>query len=150
MPNGLWYESGPYRMDERKAASAFSKGDLLTLSSSSLSRLNPYAIAAATQYAIATADSTDSIKDGKCAVLVIQPTTRFWARLQAGDTFVTGTESSLSFVVGTDGRYFVDTTVSSGASCSVICVRGTDDIDQSVQSKCIVQFKFADSELDLS
>ena len=150
MPNGIWYASGPYRMDERKAVSAFSKGDLLTLSSSSLSRINPYAVGTGTQYAIANADSTDSIKDGKVSCLRILPDTEFWCRLQAGDTLVTGGESSLSFVVGTDGRYFADTTVTSGASASVVCVRGTDDIDQSVQSKVIIKFKFADSELDLS
>ena len=150
MPNGLWYASGPCRRDERKAGSAFSKGDVLTLdSNSSLSRINPYAWGTAALYGVATADSTDSIKDGKVGCIVVQPTTRFWARLEAGDTFVTGGESSLSFVVGS-GRYFVDTTVTSGTSASVVCINGTDDIDQSVQSKVILQFKFADSELDLS
>ena len=54
MPNGFWYASGPVNYREIKAASAFSKGDLLTLdSNSSLSRLNPYAATTATQYGVA-------------------------------------------------------------------------------------------------
>lgn len=146
--NGFWYASGPYRTDERIAGSAFSKGDLLTLdSNSSLSRLNPYAATTATQYAVALADSTDSIKDGLCAVMQIQPTTRFWARLTAGQTPTTGTESGVSFATALSGRYEVD-----GSSTTNIFVvtNGVAQVDQSVISRVIGQFKYADSELDLS
>lgn len=147
MPNGLWYASGPRRMDERKAASAFSKGDILALdSNSSLSRLNPYAIAAGTVYAIANSDSTNSIR-GLCSVTVIQPTTRFWSMTTAGVTLATGDESSISFDAAKPGRYWVE---DSATTPAVVVVEGTDRIDQSVQSRVIVQFKFAGSELDLS
>lgn len=147
MPNGFWYASGPREMDERKAGSAFSKGDILALdSNSSLSRLNPYALAAGTVYAIANSDSTNSIRD-LCSVTVIQPTTRFWSRTTSGVTLVTGEESGVSFVATAPGRYWVDESTTTNA---IIVVEGTDKIDQSVQSKVIVQFKFADSELDLS
>lgn len=147
MPNGFWYASGPREMDERKAGSAFSKGDILALdSNSSLSRLNPYALAAGTVYAIANSDSTNSIRD-LCSVTVIQPTTRFWSRTTSGVTLVTGEESGVSFVATAPGRYWVN---ESASTVAIIVVEGTDKIDQSVQSKVIVQFKFADSELDLS
>ena len=147
MPNGLWYASGPRRMDERKAGSAFSKGDILALdSNSSLSRLNPYAIAAGTVYAIANSDSTNSIR-GLCSVTVIQPTTRFWSMTTSGVTLITGEESGISFDAAKPGRYWVD---ESSTTPAVVVVEGTDRIDQSVQSRVIVQFKFADSELDLS
>lgn len=147
MPNGFWYASGPKEMDTRKPGSAFSKGDVLALdSNSSLSRLNPYAINAGTVYAIATADSADSINN-KVTACVIQPTTRWWARITAGQAVTTGDESGVSFATALSGRYEVD---GSSTTNAVITVAGTDEIDQSVQSKVIVQFKFADSELDLS
>lgn len=146
--NGFWYASGPYRTDERIAGSAFSKGDILALdSNSSLSRLNPYAATTASQYAIALADSTDSIKGGKCVAMQIQPTTRFHARLTAGQTPTTGTESGVSFATGLSGRYEVD---GSSTTNIVVVTNGHADVDQSVISQCIVQFKFADSELDFS
>lgn len=151
MPNGFWYASGPKEMDERIAGSAFSKGDILALdSNSSLSRLNPYAAGTSGEvYGIACADSIDSIRNLVPAI-VIQPTTRFWSATTSGVTLVTGEESSVSFTATKPGRYWVDEAVSSGASTVVVVVEGTAKIDQSVQSKVIVQFKFADSELDLS
>lgn len=138
MPNGLWYASGPCRRDERIPGSAFSKGDLLALdSNSSLSRLNPYAAAASSVYGVATADSTDSIRN-KVGCIVIQPNTYFWAALTAGQTPVTGTDSGISFATGLTGRYEVD---GSTTSALVGVVEGTDRLDQSVQSKVLVQFK---------
>jgi hypothetical protein len=114
--------------------------------SSELSRLNPFAVAAGTIYAIADSDSTNSIRD-KCVVTVIQPTTRFWSRTTSGVTLLTGEESGVSFVATAPGRYWVN---ESASTAVVVVTEGTDRIDQSVQSKVVVQFKFADSELDLS
>jgi hypothetical protein len=143
MPNGFWYASGPKEMDERIAGSAFSKGDVLALdSNSSLSRLNPYALTTAALYAVACADSTDSIRNLVPAI-VIQPTTRFWSATTSGVTLVTGEESGVSFTATKPGRYWVDESTSTNM---VVVVEGTAKIDQSVQSKVIVQFKFADSE----
>lgn len=147
MPNGFWYASGPYRTAEIKAASAFSQGDVLTLdSTSSLSLLNPYASTTATQYAIALSDSTNSI-NGVCAVLEIQPGTRFWSRTTSGVTLIRGEESGVSFVATKPGRMWVD---ESSTTPIVVVHNGTAEVDQSVQSKVIVGFKYADSELDLS
>lgn len=148
MPNGLWYASGPYRTDERIAASTFSKGDLLCLdSNSSLSRLNPYAATAGTRYAVALADSTDSIQGGKCVVMQIAPGTRFWSATTSGVTLITGENSCLSFDATKPGRYWVD---ESTTTAMVVVVDGTAKIDQSVQSKVIVEFRFAAGELELS
>lgn len=147
MPNGFWYASGPCRRDERKAGSAFSKGDMLALdSNSSLSRLNPYAAVAGSLYGIATADSIDSIR-GLCGCIVIQPNTYFWSATTSAVTLITGEESGVSFDAAKPGRYWVD---ESGTTLPVVVVQGTAQLDQSVQSKVIVQFKYADSELDLS
>lgn len=147
MPNGFWYASGPCRKDERKAGSAFSKGDLLALdSNSSLSRLNPYALAAGTVYGVATADSIDSIR-GKAGCIVVEPTTRFWAALTPGQTPTAGTASGVSFAVALGGRYEVD---GSSTTNAVVVTAGVADVDQSVQSKVIVAFKFAAGELDIS
>jgi hypothetical protein len=147
MPNGFWYASGPYRTAEIIASSAFSKGDLLTLTSaSSLSRLNPGAATTATQYAVALSDSTNSISN-KCSVIEIQPTTRFWSRTTSGVTLIRGEESGISFAATAPGRYWVD---ESTTTSIVVVHNGTAEIDQSVQSKVIVGFKYADSELDLS
>lgn len=147
MPNGFWYASGPYRTAEIKAASAFSQGDMLTLdSNSSLSRLNPYAATTATQYAIALSDSTNSI-NGVCTVLEIEPTTHFWSATTSGVTLIRGEESGVSHVVTKVYRTWVD---ESSTTPIVVVRNGTAEVDQSVQSKVIVSFKYADSELDLS
>lgn len=147
MPNGLWYASGPKRMDARKPGSAFSKGDLLALdSNSSLSRLNPYALAAGTVWGVAAADSIDSIRDLVPAVIP-QPGTYFWSATTSGVTLVAGEESGISFVAAAPGRQWVDESTTTNA---VVIVEGTADIDQSIQSKVIVAIKYADSELDLS
>lgn len=147
MPYGFWYASGPKEMDTRKPGSAFSKGDLLTLNSaSSLSRLNPYAAASGTIYAIATADSSDSI-DGKVTVALMHPATRWWARVAPGSALTTGEVSGVSFGADASGRYFVD---ASASTARVVVIEGTDKVDQSVQSKAIVQFRYAAGELNLS
>lgn len=147
MPQGLWYASGDYITDERKPASAFSKGDLLALnSSSSLSRLNPYAIAAGTIFGVATCDSTQSIRD-LCTVLIPGPSTLFWSATTAGVSLEAGDESALSFVAASPYRQFAD---DSSTTPSVVVVKGAAEVDQSRVSKLLVRLKYADSELDLS
>ena len=142
MPNGLWYASGPKRCVETIAGSAFSKGDLLTLdSSSSLSRLNPYAATARSVYAVATTDSDSSVNN-RVGAIVIQPTTYFWAAVTASSALTTGEQSGISFDTDLTGRYELD---ASTTSFLVTVIEGTDRLDQSVQSKAIVQFKSHDS-----
>lgn len=147
MPNGFWYASGPLEMEERIPGSAFSTGDLLALdSNSSLSRLNPFAVAAGTVYAIANSNSTDSIQDRVTCTLV-NPMTNFWSRTTSGVTLITGEESGVSFVASAPGRYWVNESTNSAV---VVIRHGTDYVDQSTESKVLVRFKYADSELDLS
>lgn len=147
MPNGFWYASGDYTTDERTAGSAFSKGDLLALDgSSNLSRVNPYALTTGTLFGVAASDSTNSIND-KCVVIIPQPETLFWSRTTSGVTLLTGENSGVSFDAAAPGRYWVDESTSTNA---VVVVKGTDVIDQSVESKSLVKFKFAGGELDLS
>ena len=144
---GFWYAGGRLEKEARKPGSAFSQGDLLALdSNSSLSRLNPYAIAAGTVYAVADGASTDSIAD-RCTVTLVRPDTYFWSRVSAGATLVTGDESEVSFVAAAPERYWTEDSTGTNA---VVIRRGTDFVDQSNISKVQVVFKYADSELDLS
>lgn len=132
MPNGFQYARNPYDMDERVAASAFSKGDVLVLdSNSSLSRVNPYA--ASFWYAIATADSTQSIR-GVCTVMRPKADTEFYLSVQTTLTshLTAGSRSGVSF--DTDNfRYFAD----SSATTGVVIVKGTDELDQSIASRVL-------------
>lgn len=148
MPNGLWPAGGKSfpQTDERAAASAFSKGDLLAITSSGFSRLNPYALGSGVLYGIATCDSTQSI-DGLCTACVASPEHLYWSRTTAGVTLAAGDESALSFVASAPGRYWAD---DSTTTSSVVVVRGTADVDQSVESKVLVKLKYAGGELDLS
>ena len=147
MPNGFWYASGEFTMDERTAGSAFSQGDLLTLdASSNLSRLNPYAATTGSIFGVAPSDSTNSI-NGLCGVVIPGPDTLFWSRGTSGDTLIVGESSGVSFVAAAPGRYFID---ESTTTSMVVVVKGTADVDQSVESKALVKFKYAAGELDLS
>lgn len=147
MPNGFWYASGGRTTDERIPGSAFSKGDLLALdSSSSLSRI------AETHgqdiYGVALADSNDSIND-LVPVLVPEDDTHFWSRISDVLTseLTTGVEADILFDTGV-GRYYVEP--GSTNTARSVTVRGTDDIDQSVQSKALVKLIFNAGDLELS
>jgi hypothetical protein len=148
MPNGFWYASGPYRTVETIAGSAFSKGDLLEIdSNSSLSRMgNPYAAVGSTLYAVATSDSDDSVNN-RVSGIIPEPTTHFWSRTTSGVTLIPGENSGVSFDAAAPGRFWVD---ESTTTLRVVVVNGTGYVDQSVQSKVIVRFKYAAGELDLS
>lgn len=147
MPNGFWYASGEYTMDERTAGSAFSKGDLLALdASSNLSQVNPYALAAGVLFGVAASDSTNSI-NGVCNVVIPGPDTLFWSRTTSGVTLLTGENSGVSFTAAAPGRYWVD---ESTGTVAIVVVKGTDAVDQSVESKALVKFRYAGGELDLS
>lgn len=136
MPNGFQYASGGCSMDARIPSSAFSKGDLLMLTSaSSLSRVNPYAIAAGTEiYGVATCDSTQSIAN-KCTVLRPEPDTIFRLRVDAGSALTAGRSSGVSFAVGT-GRYYAD---GSSTTLPVSIVAGVADCDQSIESHVLAR-----------
>lgn len=60
----FWHAYGPYEMGEGKPASAFSKGDILVYTSaSSLSRADNTATGTGDIAGVATADSTQSVRD---------------------------------------------------------------------------------------
>ena len=146
MPNGFWYASGEYTTHEGTAASAFSQGDLLALSTSSLSRVNPYALASGVLFGVAASDSTNSI-NGKCVAIVPGPDTLFWGRVTAGQALGTGANSGISFATALGGRYECDASTTTNA---FVVVKGPDSLDQSVQSRVLGKFKYAAGELDLS
>lgn len=133
--DGFRYAKGTARLEAGIPSSAFSKGDLIMLTStSSLSRVNPYAIAAGAEVqGIALADSIDSI-DNKVGILVPGPDCEFWVPTNAGSTLTTGASSGVSFVVGT-GRYYAE----SGGTAVVVVAAGVADCDQSTVSKVRVR-----------
>jgi hypothetical protein len=135
MPNGFQYARGGYETDERKPSSAFSKGDLLMLTStSSLSRVNPYAIASGAEiYGVATCDSTQSILD-KVTVLRPKPDTVFRVPIVAASGHTTGHTSGVSFIAAS-GRYVAE----SGGTAVVATIAGVAECDQSVQSHILVR-----------
>lgn len=129
--DGLRYAKGTARLEHGIPSSAFSRGDILMLTStSSLSRVNPYAIAAGAEVeGIALSDSIDSI-DNKVAYIVPGPDCEFWVPTNAGSTLTKGASSGVSFVVGTQ-RYYAE----SGGTAVVVITAGVADCDQSTTSK---------------
>lgn len=136
MPNGLWYASGGRNTAEAIPSSAFSKGDvLMRTSTSSWSRINPFAINSTNRVAaIALADSLDSIQD-KVPGLLLEDDTYVWARVDAGSSLTAGARSAISF--DTDhGRYFLD---ASTTTVSAVVIKGVGDVDQSTVSKVLAK-----------
>jgi hypothetical protein len=135
MPNGFQYARGGYETDARIPSSAFSKGDLLMLTSaSSLSRVNPYAIAAGAEvYGVATCDSTQSISN-KVTCIRPKPDTIFKVGIVAASGHTTGVSSGVSFIAAS-GRYVAE----SGGTAVVAVVAGVAECDQSVSSHILVR-----------
>ena len=151
MPNGFWYAGGDtHRFDSAIPSSAFSKGDVLTLTStSSISRVSEvFNGSATTVVGIALSDSVDSIND-QVTYLVPGPDTLLWASLQSADA--TALTPGLACDVGFDvaeGRYFVDpSSVNTELVTIVQGNTGVGAVDQSVQSKVLVRFSHADGAL---
>lgn len=148
MPNGLWYANQDYDTGSGIAASAFSKGDLLQLdSTSSLSRIDP---ASAITFGnavvgIALADSVDSLAGAdsgppESVYLIPGRDDNLWASLATNVSDVTpGVEADVLFAVA-NNRYFVDP--ASSNTPRVVVVRGTAGplaVDQSNESKVLVR-----------
>lgn len=143
--DGFRYAKGKALLDAGIPSSAFSRGDLLMLTStSSLSRVNPYAVAAGAEvYGIALADSIDSI-DNKVGVLIPGPDCEFWVPTNAGSTLTKGANSGVSFIVAT-GRYQAE----SGGTAVVVVTAGVADVDQSTTSKVRARVKSSGALVDL-
>jgi len=152
MPNGFWYAGGDtHTMEAAIPSSAFSRGDLIAYSSSSLSRVSEVFAAGADIAGVAMADSTDSI-DNLVSILIPGPDTLFWASLQSADAtaLAPGAEADIGFDVA-EGRYFVDP--SSTNSVRAVIVRGNTGVgavDQSVQSKVLCKLIYHAGNLELS
>jgi len=143
MPNGFWYAGGDYTTEQAKPASAFSKGDLLMLdSSSSLSRIPSVATGTYGNdiVGVALCDSDQSL-NGFVPYLVPQRDTEFWASYSSAvaSNMLPGQECDAFFAVA-NGRYYL-TNASSNSGIAVI-VRGNADISQSVQSKVKVRLMY--------
>ncbi|GAG10982.1 unnamed protein product [marine sediment metagenome] len=152
MPNGFWYAGGDTHVFESaKPVSAFSKGDLLTLSTSSLSRIATTYASGSDIVGVATSDSIDSI-DGLCSYIVPGPDTLFWASAASGigTAMIPGAEGDVLFDVA-EGRYHVD--LSSTNSVRAVVMRGSagvGSVSQSVQSKVLCKLIYHAGNLDLS
>lgn len=140
MPNGFWYASGPYTKEASIPASAYSKGDVLQLTSaSSFSRQN--VLMTSDIFGVADGDSTQSLAN-LCTAIVPEASTLFWASLSTALTseVTVGQEADILFSTA-NNRHYVDP--SSTNSVRVAVVRGTvglGAVDQSVQSKVLVRF----------
>lgn len=138
MPNGLWYARGPQRFHQAIPVSAFSKGDLLMFdSNSSFSRVNVLLASGVDIAGVAMADSVDSISNLVTAI-VPNPDTEFWCSLATNLTSVTtpGVSGDILFAVA-NNRCYLDP--SSTNSARAVVVLGTNEVDQSVQSRVLVR-----------
>lgn len=150
MPNGFWYASGGYSVEQGKPASAFSKGDLLMLnSSSSWSRVPSVASGIDNDIAgVALCDSTQSIED-RVPVLIPEDDTLFWASLSTALSSATvGSSADLFFDATDNNRYYVDP--GSSNTARAVIVRGTVEVDQSVQSVALVRLIYNAGNLTFS
>lgn len=140
MPDGFWYAGGPIWREESIPASAYSRGDILQLNSSSSFSRTPattWPTSGAVIFGVADGSSLQSISN-KCTALVPGPTTLFWASCNTalGSHLTPGGQYDVAFAVA-NSRYYV---TSSANTPRVVVVRGTAEVSQSVQSRVLVRF----------
>ena len=150
MPNGFWYAGGDYNTEQAIPGSAYSKGDLIMLTSaSSFSRVPSVTTGTSDDiFGVATSSSVQSI-DNLATVVVPNADTLFWASLTTVATShaTPGVTCDIFFSTN-NNRYYVDHT-SSNTPRAVI-VRGTNEVDQSVQSHVLVKLIYNAGNLVLS
>ena len=150
MPNGFWYASGPYTTEQAIPSSAFSKGDPIMLTSaSSYSRVPSVATGTSDDvFGVALSASNESI-DNLVSVMVPDADTLWWASLATniGSHATPGQPCDVFFSTN-NARYYI--TNASSASAKAVIVRGTAQIDQSVQSKVLVKLIYNAGNLTLS
>lgn len=145
------YASGDYFTEELKPASRFTRGDLLTLdSTSSLSRYNELGVSGNDIFGVALADSGDSINN-KVPVLIPGANCLFIASAHSatGSGMTAGQEFDLSYGVPNGGQYVTTST----DTVRVAIVRGTiglNAMDQSVTSQVLCKLIHNAGNLELS
>ena len=145
----LGYASGPYKTEELKPSSAFSEGDVLMLdSTSSVSGQNVTFASGVDIYGIAASASTASI-NGKVVVILPEQATVFWASLATNlsSAATPGTDCDLLYG-NPNGGWYVDPTSQNSVRATIF--RGTEQIDQSIVSRALVQLIFNAGNIDLS
>ena len=152
MIQGFTYAYGNSQTVEAIPASAFSKGDVLMLdSTSSVSRINATFASGVDIYGVAESNSNDSVNN-KVLVRIPGADCVWLASLSTVLTsqVTPGVEADILF--GTpNGREYVDP--SSANSVRVAVVRGTAGpaaLDQSVHSQVLVSFIYNAGNLELS
>lgn len=150
MIQGLQYCSGPYTVEHAEPASAFSRGDVLVLTSvSSVSRIAD-AFPAGDIYGIAMCDSLQSINK-RVPVLIPETGTEFLASFNSasGSAISVGAELDINFGAP-NGRYFVTTSTDSVRVVVTRGVVGLTAMDQSVHSQVRVRLIHNAGNLELS
>ena len=135
MPSYIVPAEGPVYIREGKPASAFSRGDILVLnSSSSLSRL-PHLATTIDIVGVALADSVDSIR-GKVTYAIPHADTVWWSSATPGSTYTRG--ANVNFNEDADGHLIAN---GSTGTVRAVVVKGVADVEQpSGESRIQIQF----------
>ena len=134
------YASGTYQTIEGKPVSAFTRGDLLTLTSvSSLSRINELMVSGNDIIGVALANSSQSVNN-LVPVLVPNPDCTFWASFHSASNSAVsvGAELDVSYGIPNGGQY-VTTSADSVRVAVVRGVVGVHAVDQSIESRVLVR-----------
>lgn len=134
MPSYVVPAEGTVYVREGKPASAFSRGDLLCLTSaSSLSKVP--ALFGIDIVGVALADSTKSIRN-MVTYAIPHADTVFWSTTTPGSAFTRG--ANVNFNVDSAAHQIANT---SAGTVIAVCVKGNADVpNQSIESRIQIQF----------